>query len=608
MERRGYWSKVPSIPPTDSPRETYSARVADRRVELGTAEATARRIAWLRLLVMAGLAWAFWLVIQGQIAIPVLFVPVAAFTALVAWQSRLTQGVERLKRAIRFHERGIARLDHKWRGQGSTGEAFADPHHPYTSDLDIFGRGSLFELLSGARTKGGEARLAAWLSSAAPVETLGERHAAINELRGNLHLREELAVVADDFGAATDPARLVTWAEASGTGFPAGLRVVALVLSLIAGGILVWLAGTAFLGVNARIAMMAIGFVEGGFALWLRPRILDVLFSVHEPARDLDLLARLLEVLEGQEFRSPLLARVRENLRVDGRPASHRIARLRRWMELLDSRDNVIVRTVGPVVLWGTQIGMALEHWRAENGRQVAKWLDAVAELEALSSLAGYAWENPADPFPDFADGAVFDGDSLGHPLIAPDRCVRNSVCIDAPLRLLVVSGSNMSGKSTLLRAVGVNTVLALAGAPVRARRLRISPVALGASIRSTDSLEEGHSRFMAEILRLKQILDLPAPSLFLLDELLAGTNSHDRSIGAEGLIRALIARGAIGIATTHDLSLARVADDLAPQAVNTHFEDRLEAGRLVFDYTMREGVVTRSNALDLMRSVGLDV
>jgi DNA mismatch repair ATPase MutS len=262
--------------------------------------------------------------------------------------------------------------------------------------------------------------------------------------------------------------------------------------------------------------------------------------------------------------------------------------------------------------MWTIQIAMAIEAWRAENGALIPGWLDAVSEIEALSSLANYAWEHPGDPLPAFAEGAVFDAEDLGHPLLAdlPEkaRCVRNSVALVAPRQLLVVSGSNMSGKSTLLRSVGVNVVLALAGAPVRARKLTISHLSLGASIRTMDSLEEGHSRFMAEILRLKQVLELPPPALFLLDELLHGTNSHDRAIGAEGLILALLKRGAIGLATTHDLSLARVADELAPAAENVHFEDRLEDGRLVFDYRMRPGVVSRSNALDLMRAVGLDV
>jgi len=279
-------------------------------------------------------------------------------------------------------------------------------------------------------------------------------------------------------------------------------------------------------------------------------------------------------------------------------------------MEMLDSRDNYLVRIVGPPILWTTQTAMAIAAWHATNGGLISEWLDAIAELEALSSLANYAYEHPADTFPEFAEGGepTFDAEDIGHPLLREDRSVRNTVRLVAPVRLLVVSGSNMSGKSTLLRAVGVNAVLAQAGGPVRARHMRISRLSLGASIRTMDSLEEGHSRFMAEIVRLKQILELPAPALFLLDELLHGTNSHDRAIGAEGVIRALLGRGAIGLATTHDLSLAKVADQLAPGAVNVHFEDRLEGGRLVFDYKMREGVVTRSNALDLMRAAGLDV
>jgi DNA mismatch repair ATPase MutS len=251
---------------------------------------------------------------------------------------------------------------------------------------------------------------------------------------------------------------------------------------------------------------------------------------------------------------------------------------------------------------------MAIEQWRANNGEFVAKWLDAVAEIEALAALASYSWEHPQDPFPEFRDTPGIHGHDLRHPLMDSARAIPNSLELTVPPSLYVVSGSNMSGKSTFLRTVGTNSVLALAGAPVRARHLSISTLSIGASIRTVDSLDEGVSRFMAELLRLRQILELPAPAFFLLDELLAGTNSHDRAIGAAGLVRGLLARGAIGIATTHDLSLARVADELAPAAINVHFEDRLEDGRLIFDYRMRPGVVQRSNALDLMRAAGLDI
>jgi DNA mismatch repair ATPase MutS len=232
--------------------------------------------------------------------------------------------------------------------------------------------------------------------------------------------------------------------------------------------------------------------------------------------------------------------------------------------------------------------------------------------MEALSALASYAYEHPDDPFPEFTgDTPWFDGQALGHPLLPEIRSVRNDVRLGAGLRVLIVSGSNMSGKSTLLRTVGTNTVLAMAGAPVRARSLRLSPLAVGASIRVMDSIQGGSSRFYAEITRLRHLVDMtrgPLPLLFLLDELLHGTNSHDRRIGAEAVVRTLVDRGAIGLITTHDLALVHIAEALAPRGANVHFEDHLENGRISFDYRMREGVVEKSNALELMRSIGLDV
>jgi DNA mismatch repair ATPase MutS len=255
---------------------------------------------------------------------------------------------------------------------------------------------------------------------------------------------------------------------------------------------------------------------------------------------------------------------------------------------------------------------LKVEDWRRHSGSAVRRWLNAAGELEALCSLASHAFEHPADPFPEFSEPAPYlEADAIGHPLLGEDRVVRNDVRIGGDLRLLVVSGSNMSGKSTMLRTLGVNAVLAQAGAPVRARRLRLSPLAVGASIRVSDSLQGGVSRFYAEILRLRQILDLTSgklPVLFLIDEFLHGTNSHDRRIGAEALARGLVARGAIGLITTHDLALAEVADILGERAANVHFEDQIENGEIRFDYLMRPGVVRKSNAIELMRQVGLEI
>ncbi len=598
-----------------APREIYANRLQTRTQLLRTHQNRQANLGSLRLLVFLAAAAIFWYTRWYWVA-----APVVVFILLIWLQSRAGRSAECARRAIAFYERGIARLENRWASPArqnnspETGERFADPHHPYAADLDLFGHASLFQLLSTARTRGGEAKLAAWLKSPSDPAELHARHEAIDELRPLLDLREALVVLGDDVRPGTNPDHLIAWATSPPQPFPNWMRLLALVLATAAFSSLVWF----FTGVpNATLALAATGVIAALFAAPLRTRVLDIVNAAEEPAHDLDLFSQILATLECHQFQSPRLTALRQAIETTidtgHDPASARISQLRRLTDMLESRENPVVRAVGPLVLWTTQLAMALESWRIENGPHIADWLNAVSEIEALSALASYAFEHPSDPFPEFASDTpapwpVFEGENLGHPLLPDDRCVRNTVALHHPLCLLIVSGSNMSGKSTLLRTIGVNTVLALAGAPVRASRLLISPLSLGASIRATDSLEEGQSRFMAEILRLKQILELTPPALFLLDELLGGTNSHDRAVGSEGLIRALLDRGAIGLVTTHDLSLARVVDDLATAAANVHFEDRLENGRLVFDYTMRPGVVTRSNALDLMRAVGLDV
>jgi DNA mismatch repair ATPase MutS len=313
-------------------------------------------------------------------------------------------------------------------------------------------------------------------------------------------------------------------------------------------------------------------------------------------------------------------------------PPSRRIARLRRLVTVLDHATlNLWFRPIAALLLVRDQTAVVIDRWHAQYGPAVESWLRAVGDIEALAALATFAYEHPADSYPALVEGGpLFDATALGHPLIDERVGVRNDVRLgDGHPRALIVSGSNMSGKSTLLRGVGVNVVLALSGAPVRAADLTLSPLAIGSTMRIEDSLQAGHSRFYAEILRIRAIVDLargPRPLLFLLDEILGGTNSHDRRIGAEATVRILIDAGAIGLVTTHDLALTELASKLGPldrkapegpldekaaegpSVANVHFEDRIENGTMVFDYRMRPGVVERSNALALMRAVGLDV
>jgi DNA mismatch repair ATPase MutS len=276
------------------------------------------------------------------------------------------------------------------------------------------------------------------------------------------------------------------------------------------------------------------------------------------------------------------------------------------------SRHNAVLALLGVLLLGPLHLAYALEAWRRRVRPHMDAWLAAAGEFEALLSLAGYAYEHPGDLFPEIVDGGpLFDGLGLGHPLIPAARCVRNDVRLDSEQRLLIISGSNMSGKTTMLRTVGVNAVLALAGAPVRATRLRLSVLAVGASVHVPSSLREGTSHFYAEMARLKAIADRlggPAPVLFLLDELMHGTNSADRRIGSQAILRAFLSGGAIGMVTTHDLALADMVGEFGDSARNAHFEYQLADGAMVFDYRMHPGVVKGSNALQVMRSLGLDV
>jgi hypothetical protein len=346
-----------------------------------------------------------------------------------------------------------------------------------------------------------------------------------------------------------------------------------------------------------------------GVAFYLQRRVHAVLQHVEKRGQDLGLLSSVLARLEKATFSCARLKELRGLL--DGAvPPSQQIARLGNLLDLLVARRNQVFAPFALLLLWGTQCAFALERWRSRSGPAVGGWIQVVGQFDALCALATFAYENPADPFPEVVSGpACYDGEGLGHPLVPGG--IRNDLKLGDELRLLIVSGSNMSGKSTFLRSIGINLVLALAGAPVKAKRLRLTPFVLGTTLRVQDSLQEGRSRFYAEIQRVRLVVELsrgPIPLLFLIDEIFAGTNSHDRCQGAGAVIRGLVEAGAIGLVTTHDLALTQIADDLGARAANVHFTDELANGEMKFDYRLRPGVVRHSNALELMRAVGLKV
>jgi len=538
--------------------------------------------------------------------------PVVVFTGLVVAHDRVIRRRMRADRCVAYFEGGLARLEERWAGRGNAGERHRDPSHPYADDLDLFGSGSLFELVCSTRSAGGESQLARWLCEPADSDEVRGRQQAVVELTPRVDLRRDLALLGEDVGEQLSPEVLIAWGVGSSWLLSHHLRAAAAGLSALSlAGLAVWLLTPA-----GPIPFLMSLALQSLFAAGVRSRVRPVLAAVAGPSRNLALLSALLERIEREAVSSPRLVALRRGLDTEGRPPSRRIAELQRLVDLLDARRNQFFAPIGGLLLWGTQIAVAIEIWRRRCGVSLGGWIAAASEMEALCALSGYAYEHPDDVFPEIVAGtqaadAVYEAQGLGHPLLPRATCVRNDVALGGERRALMMSGSNMSGKSTLLRSVGCSIVLALAGAPVRARRMRLSPLQVAASIRISDSLQQGTSHFYAEIKRLRQIVDLTEaewPVLFLLDEVLHGTNSHDRRIGAEAVVRGLLARGALGIVTTHDLALARVADELAPRMANVHFQDHIEDGQIRFDYRMRPGVVSKSNAIELMRSVGLEV
>jgi hypothetical protein len=594
--------------------DDYTRRLDTRRAALQARERAHLRMSRVRLLVAATVIPVLWF--GGPAAPAWLLLPAIAFLISAAVHARVLNARDRAASAVAFYERGLTRLRDDWIGRGNAGERYRPEHHPYAVDLDLFGRGSLFERLATIRTQAGEARLAQWLLAPAPPDEIAARQDAVRELAPQVDLREEVAVLGDGVRVGVDAPILRAWASAPvRLGRPA-IRLALGPLSAITGSLglalVVWLFLPSESPLLVRQAFVILGAAQIGIAAWFRNDVHGVLHAVDPASRDLELLSGLVTQIERASFASARLRAIQAALGSAGRSAAADIDRLAQLVALLRSRQNAVFALPAAVVMWTTQVAHAIEAWRRRVGPHVGEWLDAVADFEALAALSTYAAEHPDAAWPsvEASTAARIEAQDVAHPLLSR-TAVANDVALgaDAP-RLLIVSGSNMSGKSTFLRAIGLNVVLAHAGAPVRASRFRSSALAVGASIRVVDSLQEGQSRFFAEITRLKAIVDQARDTgghtIFLLDEILAGTNSHDRRLGAEALLTALVQLGAIGLATTHDLALGEIASRPEARATNVHFDDRLVDGRLVFDYRLKPGIVRTSNALPLMASIGL--
>ena len=346
--------------------------------------------------------------------------PAAAFVCVAYYHSRILRSRELAQRAAAFYERGLARVEDRWTGLGETGERFDDPHHVYGADLDLFGKGSLFQLLSTARTRMGEDTLARWLLSPSPVERLRERHAAVSELRDQLDLREDLAVLGEDVRVGVHPDALATWAESPNQMKPLWIRRAAPLLAALAvAGAVVW----AVWGMAAPFVLIVV--IEASLTYRLKKPLEAVLHGTEHAFRDLDLLSKVLARVEAHSFHAPRLVKLQQELLSGGITGSAAIDRLRTLVNRINSRHNIFVRIIDAPLMYSVQLAFAAERWRNIHGKIVRVWAEAVGEVEALVSLASYSFEHPSDTYPKFEDGgATMEAEELGHPLVAADVCV----------------------------------------------------------------------------------------------------------------------------------------------------------------------------------------
>lgn len=600
------------MPPTESkaPLAQYRKRIANLLSAFDAAVRRARLFQAALALLAAALLLGF-AIARRHPSIPSW--PLAALLPLISIAAYgLRNAIVRSKTLFRlrgYYEGGVARLTREWDSLPS-GEEYLDSTHLYAGGLNLFGRGSLYQILCSARTRAGQDTLARWMKELASIEEARARAAAVRELWSRVDLREALAAAGPSRSSDFRIETFREWVQSAPPDFPAWAPMAAFSLPCAAVCIAVACLMQRSLQLAGNPYVAAVFGLEAGLSLLFFQRVRAVLKWLSVPSVELPVVCEVVRVLEERRFSAPKLVALSECLKLGRSSASRELGRLGRLVSLLGQRDNPWFTLLSYVLMWGTQFAMAISRWNRQHGAHMLPWLEAVGEFEALISLATYASEHPRDPFPEFAsDGPLIQAQGMGHPLLDESACVRNDFQLGDSPRFLVISGSNMSGKSTFLRAVALNAVLARMGAPVRCARLRLSDLQVGASILVQDSLAEGRSHFLAELERLRRMIDAAGrgPSLFVVDEILIGTNSSDRLVAAEWVVRALIARGAVGLISTHDLALTGMVNAPRLDGANYHFADTGDPAGLQFDYLLRRGVVERSNALSIVRSLGID-
>ncbi len=546
-----------------------------------------------------------------------------AFVGVVGYHDHLQRRLDRIRTKQRINRQGIARLERNWAKLPVLPVELPDDQAATANDLDLFGKASLFQLLNRADTTAGQQMLAGWLLAPSDVEQIAQRQQAVQELTPLLELREEFnihgSLLAD---CKTGPAEFIEWSE-SGTWLRKRLWLLWLARLLSAAGIV--LIGLTLFGilppVIAGFSLMGIVVLNAAVSILFTGNVHDIFNAVSTRNGQIARYVAMFELMYEIPDSSSRLAAIKQEVTQDDRSALKHLQELS-WIVSFAriSHDPVLWAlyfVLQLFLLWDFHVLARLETWQEKYGKLTRGWFDALGEFEAIASLASLAHDNPDWCFPKVDESLdKIEGASVGHPLLKSDERVSNDVEVGPPGHFMLVTGSNMAGKSTLLRSIGVNAVLAEAGAPVCATAWQMPPIEVATSMRISDSLEDHVSFFMAELKRLKQIVDQATRVqqdkrhfLFLLDEILQGTNSTERHIAVVEVLSHLLRSQAFGAVSTHDLELAS-SPEIVESCTTVHLRETLhgsgEAETMTFDYKVRPGIAPTTNALKLLELVGL--
>ena len=593
-----------------SPREVYKSRAEEFGAKAERLQKLSNRLSMGRLIAFAGGLILF--VALSTVSVVAAFAVLLGSLILFAWMVIRYGITERQRNHFRHLEEinklEIRCLDGDFSGYNS-GEEYTERDHPYTYDLDIFGHTSLFQLICRTTSKPASDMLAGYLKQSAPVDEIMSRQEAVKELTPMTNWRQELITIGyQNAGAGNDPSALLIWLGSDDL-FRNRRREKTVIWCL------------------SILALASIALVIAGFPAILLAPVFTVNFIVYftrfrkitklheQVSRSSDLLrtySSAIGMIEKETFRAGKLKMLQGSFRGES-DASGQVRTLARLVNRLDSRLNVLVSIPLNLLLFtDMRFCLALEEWKGQHAARIPGWFAAMAEFEALSSLANLAYNNPSWVFPEIVpDFFTFRAMNMGHPLIPEKRRINNDFESSGHGKAVLITGSNMSGKSTFLRTCGINAVLALAGAPVCASSFSLSHVRIHSSMRISDSLEENISSFYAELRRLNSIIKEAEtnPKVFLLlDEILRGTNSDDRFTGSVALIKQLLGYGAISMVATHDLRLAKLSEDIPGRIDNYHFDVKISGEELFFDYKLTPGICTSMNASILMKKMGIKI